>query len=568
MKIKKETLVLVFIIFLGLILRLWGINFGLPYLFHQDEPIVVNHAMAYGTGDFNPHFFAIPPLTSYILFIVYGLFFIVGKLFGVFTTADSFALSFLKDPTFFYLLGRFFIGVVPGTLCIFFTFRLYKHFFSSYKGALFAAAVVAFSFLNVLNSHYIYTDMLMSLFIIVCMIRIIIMYHKPTLANYLYAGLIIGMAASIKYNAIILIAPFIIVHFLVSVERKHKLLSRNLFIYIASLLTVFFATNPFAFLDFKFFISALSNQAGASVYVGWIHHIFYSLKESVTVFIGMCGLLGFIILFLRNMRRAFILLSFPLIFYIHLVFLSQHFPRYILPIIPFFALSSGYLIFEFIIPKIKNRMIAKTVVLLCVFSLVPLAVKSIKADYLLSIIDTRTEAASWIESNIEQDQPIAVDHTFFRPAITQNKRQLEDKHALLGIQDGLISVKKKKLELMLKAAEGKKGYHIYYLSKNPEGQGQFLSTMPALAFDYNLLRAKGIKYIVINYANRQKAVGGFYEELKNNAQVLKSFSPYKNHNIRFSYDLIATTCMPILSAELYSKDQNGPALVIYEVKDQ
>ena len=213
-------------------------------------------------------------------------------------------------------------------------------------------------------------------------------------------------------------------------------------------------------------------------------------------------------------------------------------------------------------------MIAKTVVLLCVFSLVPLAVKSIKADYLLSIIDTRTEAASWIESNIEQDQPIAVDHTFFRPAITQNKRQLEDKHALLGIQDGLISVKKKKLELMLKAAEGKKGYHIYYLSKNPEGQGQFLSTMPALAFDYNLLRAKGIKYIVINYANRQKAVGGFYEELKNNAQVLKSFSPYKNHNIRFSYDLIATTCMPILSAELYSKDQNGPALVIYEVKDQ
>src|SRR3989344_5891622 len=50
----------------GFKLRIWGLNFGLPYQFHQDEPIVVNHALAYGAGDLNPHFFIIPPLASYI----------------------------------------------------------------------------------------------------------------------------------------------------------------------------------------------------------------------------------------------------------------------------------------------------------------------------------------------------------------------------------------------------------------------------------------------------------------------------------------------------------------------
>ena len=75
----KKTLFM--IILLGAVLRLWGISFGLPYQFHQDEPIIVNHALAYGTGDFNPHFFIIPPLTSYILFFFYGIYFFAGRAF-------------------------------------------------------------------------------------------------------------------------------------------------------------------------------------------------------------------------------------------------------------------------------------------------------------------------------------------------------------------------------------------------------------------------------------------------------------------------------------------------------
>ncbi len=48
----------------GFVLRAAAVQFGLPHLFHADEPIVVNHTLAYGTLDFNPHFFKIPPLVS------------------------------------------------------------------------------------------------------------------------------------------------------------------------------------------------------------------------------------------------------------------------------------------------------------------------------------------------------------------------------------------------------------------------------------------------------------------------------------------------------------------------
>jgi hypothetical protein len=49
---------LVGLIVLGLVLRVWGITFGLPYLYHPDEPLGVSVAInMVKTGDLNPHFF-------------------------------------------------------------------------------------------------------------------------------------------------------------------------------------------------------------------------------------------------------------------------------------------------------------------------------------------------------------------------------------------------------------------------------------------------------------------------------------------------------------------------------
>src|SRR3990167_579766 len=134
------------IIGLAFFLRIWGLSFGLPELYHADEPIVVNHALAYGTGDLNPHFFKIPPLVSYLLFGVYGFYFLFLKVFGWVGSVSDFQLLFLGDPGSFYWLARFIFGALCGTATVYLLYRLVKRHFTVQHG-LAAAFFLAAAFL-------------------------------------------------------------------------------------------------------------------------------------------------------------------------------------------------------------------------------------------------------------------------------------------------------------------------------------------------------------------------------------------------------------------------------------
>ncbi|HIC90249.1 MAG TPA: hypothetical protein EYP04_12725, partial [Anaerolineae bacterium] len=76
------------------LLRLWGSKTGLPYLYNPGESIVVRQALAYGSGTLHPYSFIYPPLYSYLLFGLYGAYFLVGKLWGIFPTIADFAISY------------------------------------------------------------------------------------------------------------------------------------------------------------------------------------------------------------------------------------------------------------------------------------------------------------------------------------------------------------------------------------------------------------------------------------------------------------------------------------------
>ncbi len=48
-------------------LRLWGVTWGLPHAYHPDEGSILIHALGFGTGDLNPHWFRWPSLFMYIV---------------------------------------------------------------------------------------------------------------------------------------------------------------------------------------------------------------------------------------------------------------------------------------------------------------------------------------------------------------------------------------------------------------------------------------------------------------------------------------------------------------------
>ena len=101
---SSGTLWLVIIILVAFVLRIWGIGFGLPYVYHYDEHFYINTALNLGAGVFNNPPYA-PVGLSNILFLEYAIYFVFGRLGGIFASAQQFELAYRADPTIFYLLA-------------------------------------------------------------------------------------------------------------------------------------------------------------------------------------------------------------------------------------------------------------------------------------------------------------------------------------------------------------------------------------------------------------------------------------------------------------------------------
>ncbi|MFC1480181.1 ArnT family glycosyltransferase [Candidatus Omnitrophota bacterium] len=469
----------------------------------------------------------------------------------------------------FYLIGRFFIGVLPGILCVVLTYFFGKKIISK-RSSSYAATIMAVSYLNVVNSHYIYTDMLLVAFIVFFYIRLLCLYKQPSCANYIAAGCLLGLATGTKYNGLFLLVPLLITHLAVlkSCDRKtgyhpgYKSIGWS----VVAAVIAFMILNPFAFIDYKGFLDSSLSQTGAFTYTGWSHHMVYSLFEGVSMPITLIGVVG-LIFFARKGVAGVILLSFPCVFYLVLVFKSQHFPRYVLPLIPFLSIGCAYFIFDVLYKKLRFKWMRIILAGISVTVLLSTLGKSVKADMLLAGDDTRVKSAEWIMANIPEGTAIACDSTTFRPALKQPYSQLVLKKAFLSRQEALGKLKEKKLMLEIEASDKKnKGYPVYFLYEVPEEQGQFLDTIPALAYDLGVIKAAGIEYVSVNMQDLDSNKKAFLDVLGSVAEPIKSFSPYVSGEYEENKDPIASTCLPVRANELYSRKQKGPYLRLYRIK--
>ena len=85
---------IIIVLIFASILRFWGIWHGSPFSYYPDEQHFVNRAISFGSGDLNPHWFHKPAFLMYILFFDYGIFFLIGKITGMFSNVESFAIYY------------------------------------------------------------------------------------------------------------------------------------------------------------------------------------------------------------------------------------------------------------------------------------------------------------------------------------------------------------------------------------------------------------------------------------------------------------------------------------------
>ncbi|HCM43309.1 MAG TPA: hypothetical protein DIS66_08390 [Candidatus Omnitrophica bacterium] len=542
----------VLILLLAAGLRLWGIQFGLPHLYHADEPIVVNHALYFGTGDFNPHFFNIPPLTSYLLFAVYGIFFLTGKLIGQWSSAQQFAEFFFSDPTSFYLIGRVMLGAVPAVLSVWclMVWMKKENFAPLWKYA--GGVLFAVCFVHVSDAHYIYADMSLVLVSILFFLNLQADEFKKY-PGHLRAGAFIGLATALKYNGIFLALPY--VWFFLRMRPAPVFFLKCSAAAALVFALIFIVLNPYSVLDFHFFIQELKEQSAANQGVPFFHHLTYSLVEGMSWPLVILGVVGGVCAFLsRDSKREAVAL-FCIFYYLVLWQKGQPYGRYILPLVPFLI----YLAVDAVMFFCARWRVAKPFFLI-LFSLMVVfnLAKSLRFDWIMSRPDTRTLAKEWIEQNISAGSRIALDGTSFTPRLSFACDQLEKKMNDLKKRDESFEfANAQRMQTKLSDCQNKPGYSLYFMTDRP-GSNPFLFASPEIQSDAAMLTKQGIQYAVLVFDEKLRA--GIRKEWK----LIKVWSPYaESVQNSESLDTQIITGGPFTWKDLLARQANGYRIELY-----
>lgn len=412
------------IVLLGLGLRLWGIRFGLPYMYHPDEGVPVTIAIRMlQTGNFDPGFFHWSSLLFYSNALVYFVYFLVGHALGRFSSISDLRLPDVEAIAVgkAFVPGEFLLGrgltVLFGTLAIVVAYFVCRKLQSARWVGWVAALWLAVETISVRNSQFIRPDAFVVFFELVTVWFCLSILDDPRWRNYLGAGIAAGLAASFKYNAAVICLPILVAH--LSRYGARGLLRRE--IYAAAIVSIvaFVLTTPYAALDFSTFarigplqaeeIYATGHTGAEGDTFNWYLQFFWGTQGVVTLLalaeIGLCVA--------RRQRREIVLLAFPLAYYGLINFYTVHFDETALPVIPFLIIFASLLlgkVFEFL--NARSDRVA-------LFRLASVLIVSyITAGYLRSTVayntdlldrDARESARVWIDANLPPGARIAVE---------------------------------------------------------------------------------------------------------------------------------------------------------------
>jgi hypothetical protein len=463
-KISSEKAAFVFLIVLALLVRTWGINFGLPLSLNVDEAHIAQICIDYFSKGLNPHFFHIPTLYTYLVSGTWALYCGLGKIAGRFPTRAEFIAHFNQDPTIFYILGRMltvFLSVGTVLLVYFIGKRMY-----SWRLGFLAALFLIFSPEHNKISHYMEPDSPMLFSLALSFIFIWFIYTRGERKFYLLAGLAAGLATATKYGGQILFLPLFLAHTFYILENKLPLrriiFSSNLVLSVVVFFAAFFAGCPYSILDFPTFWRDFSWQSRHLYTVGhfgdstadpaWLFYLKYGFRENVGILAQFLVLGGIVLGLARHRKKDLILLSYPLFLFIIIGTWKTRATRYMLPLAPFFILlgalfldallsrlqgPSSLLRFRTKIRPAGDKILAAALVIL--FLLAP-AYKVVMFDRTLTQQDTRITAKVWIEKIIPKGSRVALES--YCPQLSSEDYELFYRHTLSQVNLEWLTWKK------------------------------------------------------------------------------------------------------------------------------
>jgi len=405
---RSHYAILALILLLAVVVRFWGISFGLPNPYcRPDEEIIVGKALDfYRTGDLNPHWFSYPSLMMYLVYLAYLAYGAGGALFGMYESLAGFFASYDYDPTVFYLIPRA-ISAVLGTATVAVVYAIGRRCHGSRAG-MFAAFFLAITYLHVRESHFGVTDTAMVFFITLSVLFLIRACDRPSIGNYLAAGLFAGLATSTKYAGVFLVVPMAVAHAWYVArdgwKRPWRLVAdKRIASFIGGLGSAALAGTPYALFDYRTFfdytIMEMAFQSEGYLLIsdrGWKYHLLFSLPHGLGVALLVASAAGCLVLLKRDVRKGLVLLAFPAVYYLVAGRSLIVFARYILPVAPFLCIGAGVAVKAaadaLTRPRVRAAAVAGLLALLPAQSLYNV----IRCNRLLATKDNRVVASEWL----------------------------------------------------------------------------------------------------------------------------------------------------------------------------
>ncbi len=190
-----------FILVVGTVLRLVGLNFGLPNLYLTDEEFFVQPALRVADGHLDPGWYGAPgqPLIYSTGAVMAGVNLVVNwRQHTSRATSENYAL----DPTPFQTAGRA-IPATAGVAMIFFVWLIGRRI--SERVGLVAATLTSTSFYLIDHSHIIRPDILQTTFILMAVYSLLRWRETGYRRWSLWLGVFYGLSITTKYPSLFLL---------------------------------------------------------------------------------------------------------------------------------------------------------------------------------------------------------------------------------------------------------------------------------------------------------------------------------------------------------------------------
>jgi 4-amino-4-deoxy-L-arabinose transferase-like glycosyltransferase len=408
---RRSNFPLLAVVIAAAALRIWGIGYGLSNtLTHPDEGAVFSVALRFFGRNLNPAFFDWPSLFMYAVAAAFVVYFNIGRMVGWFGREASFIATATTHPAPLLLIARA-LSAAAGIATVGITYRVGVHLFDRMT-ALVAALFLAVAALHVRESHLGLTDVSATSLLMASFLYIVRYWRSGLRRDALLAALLGGLAASTKYNAVIVTVPLFWA--IASRDRSDGRTSRVRLMAICAFVaaSAFAAGTPYALLDPSHFAAALREVGGhlrrghmALAGYAWQTHLTSSLRYGLGLPMLVAGLGGMGLLVFRSTREGTLFLLCPVAYFALIGAGQTAFARYILPTIPFLCLGGAFLVTELArtISRWSSRPAAAPVLAIIIAALVaaPSLWSAIETDRLLQRVDNRLLAAAWLRENFQ-----------------------------------------------------------------------------------------------------------------------------------------------------------------------